>query len=389
VAHRVNIPDKPSRNGRVVRTLRDVRVADAPPTGREAGPARAARLPGLDALRGLALLLVMLNHAHPGVFGAGGMLGVTLFFTLSGFLITGLLLRDLERTGGVHYGGFFLARLLRLLPPLLLVLAGYAVVEGVVDHGEGRALVGDTLLTGLTYTMNLPFVPHGSGSMYHLWTLATEEQFYLVWPLVLALAWRRRAVGRVIVTGIAVALLACAATLVYQGAETARVYALPTSWASALLIGCGLRVAQDRVTALLPTAPRVRLLLGGVLVALLLAGAVLPAQGDHPWTYLITLPVVAAGSGVLVLLAWTARPALGTHPVIRLCARLGTISYAAYLWNLPIQTWIGDPRTLLGGVIGAALTIAAATASWWLVERPAARLRRRLTARAAAPSPAA
>ena len=367
-----------------------MRVADAPrTTDPENGTGRAARRPGLDALRGLALLLVMLNHAHPGVFGAAGMLGVTLFFTLSGFLITGLLLRELERTGGVRYGRFFLARLLRLLPPLLLVLAGYAVVEGGFDHGAGRTLVGDTLLTGLTYTMNLPFVPHGSGSMYHLWTLATEEQFYLVWPLVLALAWRRRTVRRVIVAGIALALLACAATLVHQGPETARVYALPTSWASALLIGCGIRVVQDRATALLPTAPRARLLLGAALTALLLLGAGLPAQGDHPWTYLITLPAVALGSGVLVLLAWTARPALGAHPVIRLFALLGTISYAAYLWNLPVQSWLGDPRTLIGGVTGAALTIAAATVSWWLVERPAARLRRRLTARAGAPAPAA
>lgn len=328
---------------------------------------------------------MILNHADPEVFGAAGMLGVTVFFTLSGYLITGVLLRDLTADGRVQYGQFFLARALRLLPPLLLVLCGYLVVEGIFDHADGRSLVPDTLLTGLTYTMNLPFMPHGSGSMYHLWTLATEEQFYLIWPFVLAWAWRRvdprhrrRALVRVVGTGIAAALVLCVATMAYQWPDTARVYALPTSWASALLIGCGLRIGRDRAIGMLPTCPRTRGLLGALVVLGLLAGSVAPAQGGYPWTYLVTLPLIALASGVLVLLADTAGPRLGAHPAIRALAALGLVSYAAYLWNLPIQIWIGDPHTLVGGVLGASLTLLAATLSWWLVERPLLRLRHRL-----------
>lgn len=337
---------------------------------------------------------MILNHADPEVFGAAGMLGVTVFFTLSGYLITGLLLRDLATDGRVHYSRFFLARALRLLPPLLLVMLGYVVVEGIFDHAGGRSLVPDTLLTGLTYTMNLPFMPHGSGSMYHLWTLATEEQFYLIWPLVLAWAWRRAdpgargpALRRVIVIGIAAALLACLATMAYQWPDTARIYALPTSWASALLIGCGLRIGRDRALAVLPRTVRTRCVLGTILVMGLLAGSVLPAQGGYPWTYLLTLPLIALGSGVLVLLADTAAPTLGAHPLIRVLAALGLVSYAAYLWNLPIQIWIGDPQNLAGGVLGAGLTLIAATASWWLVERPMQRLRRRITTPSPSPVP--
>jgi peptidoglycan/LPS O-acetylase OafA/YrhL len=323
----------------------------------------------------VAILLVMLTHADSDRFGSGGMIGVTLFFTLSGFLITGLLLRDLEQHGRVRYGRFYAARALRLLPPLLLLLAGYVVVEGVFGVMGGPDLIGQTVFSALTYTSNLPYLSHGSGALFHLWTLATEEQFYLVWPLVLALALRRHRTRLAIVLGVVGSLAACALTIAYQWPDVARVYALPTSWSVALFVGCALRLGQERAARLLPAAPGGRRVLGAVILTAFIAGAALPGIDDQPAMYLLVVPVLAVASAVLVLLATgSAGPARGP---LRAVVALGTVSYAAYLWNLPIQQWLGDPHDLAGGLLGATLTLAAATVSWWLVERPAARLRRR------------
>lgn len=349
-------------------------MSDTPPSA-ALGPG-GTRLAGLDALRGLAIALVMLTHADSATFGNAGMVGVTLFFTLSGYLITGLLVRDLERHGRVRFGRFYGARALRLLPPLLLVLAGYVLVEGVVGLLDRRDQVGLTILAALTYTSDLPYLQHGSGSFFHLWTLAAEEQFYLVWPVLLAVAWRHRAARLVIGLGVAGSLVACAATIAYEWPDVERVYALPTSWSAALFLGCALQLGRDRAERLLPASPTARRGIAGVLLALLAAAAVTPSIGASAAMYLLAVPAAAVASAVLVLLAAGSRgPARGP---VRLLVALGTVSYAAYLWNLPIQQWLGDPGTLGAGLLGAALTLAAATASWWLVERPAAALRRRL-----------
>lgn len=327
---------------------------------------------------------MILNHSPSTWFGAAGMVGVTLFFTLSGYLITGLLVRDLEQHGRVRYGRFYAARALRLLPPLLLVLVGYVVVEGVLGVLDRRDQIGLTIISALTYTANLPYLPHGSESFFHLWTLATEEQFYVLWPLLLAFAWRRRIPRIVLGLGVLVSLLTCAATIGYQWPDVERVYALPTSWSTALFLGCALQLGRTRAERLLPTSPTARRWLGGGILVALAVLAAGPSLGTSPLMYLLVIPLVSVASAVLVLLAvGSTRPARGP---VRLLVALGTVSYAAYLWNLPITQWLGEPRDLAGGLLGAALTLLAATASWWLVERPAARVRRRLQARDATAS---
>lgn len=351
------------------RSVRDERTAGG------LGPG-STRIAGLDALRGVAIGLVILNHANAGIFGAAGMVGVTLFFTLSGYLITGLLVRDLDRHGRVRYGRFYAARALRLLPPLLLVLVGYVIVEGLFGVLGRQDQIGLTIIAALTYTANLPYIPHGSGSFFHLWTLATEEQFYLLWPLLLAFAWRRNVMRLAVTLGVVASLVLCAATIAYQWPDVERVYALPTSWSVALFLGCALQLGRARTERLLPSAPAARRWLGGGILAAFGALAVTPSLGASPAMYLVVIPLVAVASAVLVLLALGSRRA-ATGP-FRLLVALGTVSYAAYLWNLPITEWLGNPTSLGGGLLGAALTLVAATVSWWLVERPAARLRRRM-----------
>lgn len=353
-------------------------AAAVPGTDDAAAPAR--RLPGLDALRGLAVGLVLLNHAAPAVFGAAGVLGVTIFFALSGWLITGVLMRDLDRHGRVRYGRFYAARAQRLFPPLLLMLAGYVVVEGAFDLLGEAHLVPESLVAALTYTINIPGLPHGSESLYHFWTLAAEEQFYLVWPLVLAWAWRRGLLRAAAGVCVAATLAACLVTLLLVAPDPARVYALPTSWGAALLIGCVGYLGRAALVAHLPARPLPRRAVQVALVAVLLGGTLLSGLATHTSWYLLGVPAVAVATVVLISYAsrWRALPTRWLRPAVA----LGTVSYAAYLWNGAIVRWLGHPDDLAGAAAGVALTLLAATASWWLVERPVARLRARRALRA-------
>ncbi|WP_282946227.1 acyltransferase family protein [Cellulomonas endometrii] len=350
-------------------------------------PDRPARLPGLDALRGFAVGLVLLNHAAPDVFGAAGVIGVTMFFALSGWLITGVLMRDLERHGRVRFGRFYAARALRLFPPLLLMLAGYVVVEGALDHLGEADLVPASLVAALTYTMNVPGLPHGSESLYHFWTLATEEQFYLVWPLVLAWGWRRGLLRVALAVCVAGSLAACIVSLLVVAPDTARVYALPTSWGAALLIGCAAYLGRAELPHLLPSAPRARRATLLAVVGALGAGTLLTGVAQHTSWYVLGVPAVAVGTVVLISSAsrWARLPS----PLLRPAVALGTVSYAAYLWNAAIARWLHHPDDLAGASATVVLTLLAATASWWLVERPVARWRARRAdpARTAASAP--
>jgi peptidoglycan/LPS O-acetylase OafA/YrhL len=344
--------------------------------------AAPARLVGLDALRGLAVGLVLLNHAAPTVFASAGVVGVTIFFALSGYLITGVLVRDLERHGQIRYRRFFAHRALRLLPPMLLMLAGYVVVEGVLDLLGERDRVPQALLVALTYTTNIPGLSRGSDSLYHFWTLATEEQFYLVWPLMLALAWRRGVLRMAVAVGVVLTLAACTVTMLLVAPDIARVYALPTSWGATLLVGAAGYLGRDALLRRLPATARARRTVQAGIVSVLLLTSLAGGSAHHPWAYLLAAPAVAGAT--VVLISYGGRWAVLPTRLLRPAVALGTVSYAAYLWNAAIVRWLGNPDDLGGALLGVLLTLAAATASWWLVERPVRLLRARLArARAA------
>ena len=208
------------------------------------GPGRPVngRIAGLDVIRGVAIGLVMLRHAAPDLFAGAGVVGVVMFFALSGYLITGLLLGELEANGRIDLGRFYRRRVRRLVPALVLLVVGIVVVTLALDPIGDRAELTKTVLVALTWTGNLPF-GHASDATFHLWTLATEEQFYLVWPALLGLAFARGRVGPVLVAVAAACLLACVATLVWLAESPDLAYALPTSWAICFVIGAATRIA--------------------------------------------------------------------------------------------------------------------------------------------------
>ncbi len=321
-------------------------------------PVSKTRIAGLDLIRGIAIGLVMLRHAFPTPFTGAGVVGVVMFFALSGYLITGLLVAETTRTGRVSFSRFYRRRARRLVPALVVLVLGVVVVTLTLDPLGDRAELGRTVLFALTWTGDLPF-GHASAATFHLWTLATEEQFYLVWPAVLAWAAVRRRVDAALVLVAIGCLLACLVTVVWFHAHPDLAYALPSSWAICFVIGAATRVHQDRLA---PPAWAVPVALSGLLVL-----SVIPLRG-HALTYLAGGPAIAALTGVL-LLAWRTRTEIEA-PVLRALVRLGTVSYAAYLWNYPLTLWLRPGLGYAAGPIAAVLTLVAASLSWRFVEAP-------------------
>lgn len=334
--------------------------------GRPADVTTTARLPGLDLLRGLAIFLVLVRHAFPGVLPNGGIVGVVVFFTLSGYLITGLLVREHERTGMIALGEFFRRRALRLFPPLLFLLAVFAVVELLTDRLGSRWYLAKSIFTAVTYTSNLPLLPISPG-LSHLWTLAIEEQFYLLWPFVLLLGLRRRRVWQVTVAAIAVSWAATALTLVINIDDVGTLYTMPTSWSLTLLVGALARLLQGRVRRVMS-----RPLVGGITgLAVVLSIAALPGGKESPLMYLVGGPVIALATVLMIVAAVEWRSTPRALEPLRL---LGVVSYSVYLWNYFLVCLIrGDgksPVTWEAGLGGAVGSVVMAIVAWHLIERP-------------------
>ncbi|GAA1914288.1 acyltransferase [Nocardioides hwasunensis] len=323
----------------------------------------SGRIEGIDLLRGIAIGMVMLRHAWPSVFPGAGVVGVVMFFALSGYLITGLLVDELERTDRVDLRRFYARRARRLVPALLFLVAGVVVVTLLLDPLGDRGELGKTVLVALTWTGNLPF-GHASDATFHLWTLATEEQFYLLWPAVLVVAFTRGRVRLALAIVAAACLLACAATLVWLHEAPDLAYALPTSWAVCFVVGGATRILGGRVGAPAWAAP---VALVGLAVL-----SVIPLRG-HALTYLAGGPAIAALTAVL-LLSWRTWTSV-TGPA-RALVVLGTVSYGAYLWNYPLTLWLRPSLEAYAGPAALVLTLVMAAISWRLVEVPAQQRRR-------------
>ncbi|HEY7224533.1 MAG TPA: acyltransferase family protein [Micromonosporaceae bacterium] len=345
--------------------------------------------PALDGVRAVAVLGVLLFHGGVA-FLPGGFLGVDAFFVLSGFLITSLLLAEHDRVGRVRLPAFWGRRARRLLPALLVMLAAVVVLGRVIVPPEDTALLRGDTLAALGYVANWRMIYRGSGyfaqtadpsPLQHTWSLGIEEQFYLLWPLVvvLALRWRRGRAGL-----LAVALLGTVASVVmsfrlYRPDDPDRDYFGTDSRAQALLIGCALAILLARATVGNTGAGWDRWL-GGVALAGLAALAWLwtHANGSADWLYRGGL-TIAALSVAAVLAHTVVHPRSVTARLLAVAPLvwLGRISYGVYLWHWPLYALLNADRTglagpaLLGVRVGLTLLVAAASAA--LVELPVRR----------------
>jgi peptidoglycan/LPS O-acetylase OafA/YrhL len=357
-------------------------------------------------VRALAVALVLADHGGmPGM--AGGFLGVDVFFVLSGFLITSLLLDELGRTGRIDLANFWIRRARRLLPALVLMVLTVAIGRQFFSP-EAVARLRDDAVAAFFWVANWMFVADKTdyftrgappSPLQHAWSLGVEEQYYLVWPLVLiavavglAVRARRRGsratLGGVRLTVFLLATLgalgsAAAAILLASDATRDRVYFGTDTRAQALLVGAaasallvgdwsslnrGWSLIRSRtgkwIARVLPViglallgaavhyaSGTAREFRGGLLIAAAIAAA------------LVIVPVALHQRGpVAAVLAW--------GPL----AWLGTISYGVYLWHWPIFLVLNGQRTGWTGMslfaVRCAATLAVSTVSWWAIEQP-------------------
>lgn len=309
------------------------------------------------------MLLVMLRHAFPDIFPGAGVVGIVMFFTLSGYLITGVLTKELTTGGRIDYRRFYMRRARRLLPALLAMVVVFVAVTATVDPLDESGSLPRTVAVLLTFTGNLPVI-HLGGAAFHCWTLATEEQFYLVWPALLALAWRRRSVTATLVSTAVIVLAGCVATLVWLWPYPDNAYGLPTSWFVCFVIGAATRLRGDSGWM---SAKLVPLALAGLAVL-----SLLPLRG-HVLTYLLVGPTIAILTAAL-LLFWSHWRELADRALLtRGLAALGLVSYGAYLWNYPLTLWLRPELGAVAGPLALVLTIVAAALSWRFIEQPVMR----------------
>jgi peptidoglycan/LPS O-acetylase OafA/YrhL len=337
-------------------------------------PTETARIPSLDGLRAVSILLVLLGH----VGGTRGLarvnlgigdyahLGVVVFFVISGFLITGLLLSETASKGRVSLARFYARRTLRLFPACYVYLA---VVSALWVAGVVRLTERD-LWHAATYTSN--FISKPSWELGHLWSLSVEEQFYLLWPCVFIALTPRRAVG----AAAAVVALGPVARVVawFAGAPYKDLELFPLV-ADSLAIGCLLAMARHRLEAQPTYLQLFRPVYSLGILALIL---VMNRYRSYSPVWVLGTSVINIGIAILVHRSvyrsgdWVGRM-FNWRPVVL----VGTISYSLYLWqqlflNRHSDLWInGFPQNL-------AFAIAAAIASYVLLEKPLLGLRHRL-----------
>jgi peptidoglycan/LPS O-acetylase OafA/YrhL len=331
----------------------------------------------IDGLRAIAVLSVVAFHAFPTMF-RGGFIGVDIFFVISGFLISSIIVKGLAQ-GSFSFATFYERRIKRIFPALLLVMATCLAFGWFALFPDELKQLGNHMAGGASFISNfvlwreVGYFDRAADTkpLLHLWSLAIEEQFYIVWPVLLLLAWKRR-MNLLAVTA-TLALLSFALNIgAIAGYPSATFYS-PASRAWELLIGAMLACLSLKP---LPELARVRAALSPSLQAA--AGFALLALGlalvtrERPFPgALALLPAVGA---VLIIgagpRAWLNRTLLSS----RLLVGIGLISYPLYLWHWPLLAFAqivesGTPAPALRAAL-VTLAMALAWLTWRLVERP-------------------
>ena len=355
---------------------------------------RLAHLPALDGLRALAVGLVVAYHLDLG-WATGGFIGVDIFFVISGFLITRLLLDERARTGRIALGAFWTRRFKRLVPALVVMIAATLLATHRWGLPEQWNSVRLDAIAGLAYVANWRFVfdqqsyfeaALGPSPLLHTWSLAVEEQWYLLWPvamvglLVLTKYHHRRGVG------IATAVVATAAVvsaglmaLTFESADPSRAYFGTDTRAQHLLIGAVLAWLVEIFPDLVRAGERRNLRLPFTVSLLVLIALATIIDDTSAWLYRGGLFAISIVAAVVVLGTATEHPDgalawMGSRPMVW----IGRRSYGIYLWHWPVIVFVGSTFDIgLNGtpLIAAqvAITLGLAELSYRFVETPARR----------------
>jgi peptidoglycan/LPS O-acetylase OafA/YrhL len=360
--------------------------------GRETGGLK--RFSALDGIRAFAVLAVLCYHGGISWMG-GGLLGVDVFFVLSGFLITSLLCRELTRSSTVRLGRFWAQRARRLLPALVILILGVAVYAYAFRNSIDVGAVRSDALSTLLYVANWHFIFSDQGyfiqaaapsPLLHTWSLAVEEQYYLIWPLVALFVVRRWGIRALAVTaGVgALASAALMASMYAAGFSVDRLYYGTDTRAQALLVGSllgALGSHRGENLTIVPerwcTTRNWRWLWVGVGLAgaVALGWAWHALDGQDALLYRGGFLVVAVAAGAVIVGCVTVpRGVLARALSLRVLVFIGRISYGVYLYHWPLFLAIDHAHTGLSGfwllATRLVVTFAAATLSFVFVEEP-------------------
>jgi peptidoglycan/LPS O-acetylase OafA/YrhL len=358
---------------------------------------RLTYVPGLDGVRAVAVGFVVIAHTYEKLLSGGsarvdrvwspvpgGSYGVDMFFALSGFLITALLYTEYQRTGRIDFRAFYIRRALRLLPALIAVLiatTAFALVTNVGIHTQFPSL-----LPVLFYSANwMPMLGVTvSPLLLHTWSLSVEEQFYILWPALVAWWWFRR--GRALtwlVGGYLCVSFAYRYHALYGGQPDLLLYINTLARADPLLIGAlgaylwATRAAPRRVGLMAWPA---------IAVILWLVGH----HGDARILQLFGWTLVGAATTMLILAivnGWRGAKALGCAPM----RAIGRVSYGIYLWHVPVfvavQTRGKDLSPSARVLVAYSVTAVLVVLSWFCIERPFLALKPRPRSRVAQSAP--
>ena len=352
------------------------------PTGSE-----TRYVPGLDGVRAIAVAAVVGYHLG-APWLPGGLLGVGVFFTLSGYLITTILLTTWERSGNLDLSNFWLRRARRLLPALIMVLIVVLVATPVLDN-DVLAERGIEALAAVFYVSNWVTIASdvsyfqrfsGPGPLDHLWSLAVEEQFYLLWPLVLLLLFKTQR-GRLdrmaqLTLGLAVVSFLLMLLLALPGFDNSRAYQGTDARAGGLLIGAALAMVwpPTQQASKIDANRRLTIDLSGA-AALVIIIIMFVFTGEYSmWLYRGGILLLSLATAVLVAAA--VHPASVVGPVLGVLPLrwIGERSYGIYLWHLPVVAFMLQAVLAQQPVIRAglqlALIILLSALSWALLENP-------------------
>lgn len=359
------------------------------------------RIPALDGVRALGIVLVLCFHGGLS-WASGGFLGVDVFFVLSGFLITGLLVAEFRQHSGIALLRFWGHRIRRLFPALLAVLAAVALLTWLFASPDTFSQVRGDALATLLYVNNWHLIAGNHGyfaelatprPLLHTWSLSIEEQFYVVWPIIVLVVLRwRRSLGALLGVTITLALgsAIAMAVLFHPGLESSRAYFGTDTRVQALLVGAALaivlarpfprRSGTDLSGALvrdvaLSKRSRSALNLLGIVGIGIIGAMTVQVDAGSSWPYRGGFLLLAVATAALICSV-----ALAPHaPVSRVASLrpiryLGTISYGLYLWHWPIFVELSSQRTHLTGLplfsLRIVVSVLVAAASFHLLEMP-------------------
>lgn len=321
--------------------------------------------PDIDGLRAIAVMLVVTFHAFPEAL-PGGFIGVDIFFVISGFLITGIIARELDQRS-FSLSGFYVRRIRRIFPALIVVLCATLVLGWLWLLPKAYAQLSADVFASAAFFSNIALllqsgyfdVESGKKPLLHLWSLGIEEQFYLVWPLILMLAARLR--RGILVTASVIGIASFVLNVALIGSNPVATFYLPFTRAWELLVGAALACSWSWISQT-GAASHLRASAGLLLIAAA-AGILDPHRAFPGWWAM--LPVAGAALLLSAPASWASRGLLATGPMVW----VGLISYPLYLWHWPLLVFFGiikfAPLTPLerGLIVGLSFVLA------WLTYR--------------------